>query len=57
MRYPTDEELLEQYKSFLMQKCKQMEFLMTLYKNDKNVSQELRHAKNVYLKVKDSKLA
>ena len=53
-RFPTEEELLEQYKQFLLQKCKQLEFLEKVYKNDENVRDELRHAKSRYSKVKDS---
>lgn len=56
-RFPTDEELLEQYKQFLVQKCKQLEFLQKVYKNDENVTEELRHAKARYTKVKDSRLS
>jgi len=30
-----------------------MEFLQTLYKGDKNIKDELKHAKAIYLKVKE----
>jgi len=38
-RFPTDEELLEQYKEFLVQKCKQLEFLNKTYKKDCGVKE------------------
>jgi hypothetical protein len=56
-RFPTDEELLEQYKQFLAQKCKQLQFLQTLYRSDPSLTDELRHAKSKLHKVKDSRLA
>ena len=55
-RFPTDEELLEQYKQFLTQKCKQLEFMKTIYKKDKDVNEELKHAKGRFLKVKNAEL-
>ena len=55
-RFPSDEDLLQQYKQFLLQKQKQLEFLLQLYKKDNSISQEFKHVKARYAKVKDARL-
>lgn len=56
-RFPTDAQLLEQYKIFLNQKVKQLEFLQQVHKDDRSIKDELKHARSRLVKVKDSSLA
>ena len=37
-RYPSDDDVLLQYKQFLLQKQKQLEFLLQLYKKDSSIA-------------------
>ncbi len=57
MRYPTDQEILDQYKVYLAQKLKQVEYLNDLYKMNKNKNPELVTIKNKLNKIKNAKLA
>ena len=57
MRYPTDQEILDQYKVYLLQKLKQVEYLNDLYKMSKNKNPELITIKNKLNKLKNAKLA
>jgi hypothetical protein len=56
-RYPTDEEMLDQYKVYLVQKFKQIEYLNDLYKMSKKKNPELITIKNKLNKIKNAKLA
>jgi hypothetical protein len=57
VRYPTDQEMLDQYKVYLVQKLKQAEYLNDLYKMNKNKNPELITIKNKLSKIKTAKLA
>ncbi len=57
VRYPTDQEILDQYKVYLVQKLKQVEYLNDLYKMNKNKNPELITIKNKLSKIKTAKLA
>ena len=41
LRYPTDEELLDQYKIYCEQKLRQLDFIGGIYKQSKNKNQQL----------------
>lgn len=56
-RYPTDEEILDQYKVYLTQKLKQVEYLNDVYKMNKSKNTELNIIKSKVNKVKNAKLA
>lgn len=56
-RYPTDEEILDQYKVYLTQKLKQVEYLNDVYKMNKSKNTELNIIKSKLNKVKNAKLA
>lgn len=56
-RYPTDEEILEQYKVYLVQKLKQVEYLNDVYKMNKNKNGELNILKSKLNKIKNANLA
>ena len=56
-RYPTDEEILDQYKVYLAQKLKQVEYLNNVYKMNKSKNTELNIIKSKLNKVKNAKLA
>jgi len=56
-RYPTDEEILDQYKVYLAQKLKQVEYLNDVYKMNKSKNTELNIIKSKLNKVKNAKLA
>ena len=56
-RYPTDEEILDQYKVYLAQKLKQVEYLNDVYKMNKSKNNELNIIKSKLNKVKNAKLA
>ena len=57
VRFPTDQEILDQYKVYLVQKLKQAEYLNDLYKMNKNKNPELITIKNKLGKIKNAKLA
>lgn len=39
MRFPTDKELFHQYSLYLTQKMKQLEYICTVYKDNKEKKQ------------------
>lgn len=56
MRFPTDEQLFSQFKIYLCQKLKQLEYLCTIYKENKEKKQELAAIKRKIIKINNSKL-
>ena len=44
VRFPTDEELLDQYKIYCEQKLKQLEFIGQIYSKDKGKNKEFMEA-------------
>lgn len=56
MRFPTDEELFDQYTIYLNQKMKQLSFLVEVYKNDKEKIKELGRVKQKIKRLNQSKL-
>jgi hypothetical protein len=57
VRFPTDEEILDQYKVYLVQKLMQVEYINNIYKMNKNKNPELSTIKNKLNKIKNAKLS
>lgn len=51
MRFPTDQELLSQFKLYLNQKLKQLEYICTIYKKNKDKKVELAATKKKVMKI------
>lgn len=56
LRFPTDEELFDQFLIYLNQKAKQLEYLLLIYKNDGVKGRELAEVKQKIKKISRSKL-
>ena len=57
MRFPTDEELLRQFKFYLGQRLKQLDCICTIYKENKDKKAEFAATKKKVLKIEKSRLA
>ena len=56
MRFPTDEELLSQFKLYLGQRLKQLEYICTIYRDNKDKKNELAAVKKKVMKIDKSRL-